>query len=273
MKRSAGALLIIVAALLGGHWRAPAAEPDQAAAPASAGDPHAQLRRILDQPLYQRWKLRQEGPDASASESGESELSRSLRRWRESLAQWLEDLLNRGEPDGFRGLSSLGGAGLGGKLRFAGWIVLAAAVAFSLLVLYRYLRDRRAGHSNARVLSREQVREALVAGEALALATPDWIREADRLARERDFRAVYRALYLALLSGLHQAGKIDFRKNRTNWTYVHRYRGPESEQAVFRALTALFDTVWYGFKPAEGASMEGIKRQVTVLLAGDGQSA
>ena len=89
--------------------------------------------------------------------------------------------------------------------------------------------------------------------------------EADRLAAEQDFRAVYRALYLALLSGLHTAGKIEHSLTRTNWTYVQRYRGPGEERQTFGDLTALFDRVWYGRKPADGNDLPTIQQKVATL--------
>ena len=265
-------VLLMLAAVSGLSGRAGAASPEpEAAPPAEAVDPHLQVRRILEQPIYQRWKLRQE--QAEAADPGQSELNRSLRRLMDRWSDWLDDWLRKRQ----RNLPNLPAvpavSGFGGKLRFVGWAILAAALAFCLFVLYSYLRKIRAGVSTARVLNREQVREALAGGEALAMTAPDWVREADRLVRERNFRAVYRALYLALLSGLHQAGKIDFRKDRTNWTYVHRYRGPDSERATFGALTGLFDTVWYGLKPAEDTSVDAIKQQMTALMAGGDRRA
>ena len=114
--------------------------------------------------------------------------------------------------------------------------------------------------------------QALAEGEALAFQSPEWLDEADRLAAEREFRAVYRALYLALLSGLHAANKIDFRKTRTNWTYVRGYRGPEPEKAAFTSLTALFDRVWYGEQPAAHSSIPDLRRRVAWLLAKESPS-
>ena len=87
-----------------------------------------------------------------------------------------------------------------------------------------------------------------------------------------EFRAVYRALYLALLSGLHAANKIDFRKTRTNWTYVRGYRGPEPEKVTFTSLTALFDRVWYGEQPAAQSSIPEVRRRVAWLLAKESPS-
>jgi hypothetical protein len=140
---------------------------------------------------------------------------------------------------------------------------------FAVFLIYRLIQERRSGGHAGRVLSREQVREALESGEALALGTPQWMAEADRLAQQGDLRAVFRALYLALLSGLHTQGRIDFRRSRTNWTYVRRFRGVETDRRIFATLTSLFDRVWYGLKHPSGASFERVRGQVAALLSGE----
>jgi len=139
-------------------------------------------------------------------------------------------------------------------------------VAFLAVLLYRALRQMRFQGEEARIVSRERVAQALADGDALAFGSARWLAEADRLAAESEFRAVYRALYLALLSGLHAANRIDFRRTRTNWSYVRHYRGAEPGKAVFSSLTLLFDRVWYGQQLAARASISELRRQVAWLL-------
>ena len=69
-----------------------------------------------------------------------------------------------------------------------------------------------------------------------------------------------------MLSHLHGAGKIDFRKNRTNWSYVSRFKGSDEQRRLFRGLTALFDDVWYGLKPPRGVNIDTVKDQVAQLM-------
>ena len=113
---------------------------------------------------------------------------------------------------------------------------------------------------------REQVRRALEEGEATALDAPQWLAAADRFGREGDSRALCRALYLGLLAGLHASNRIDFRRTRTNWTYVRGYRGPEEERRSFAALTEMFDRVWYGEMPVGAALATDVRRDVERLL-------
>ena len=149
--------------------------------------------------------------------------------------------------------------------------ILAWAVAIAAVVVIIFFTVKSASRSSGQamtehILSRQQVEAALESGNALALGASQWLDEAQRLAAEQDFRAVYRALYLALLSGLHSAGKIEHTRNRTNWTYVQLYRGPDEERAIFGHLTEVFDRVWYGRRAApEQSSLEELRSKVAML--------
>jgi hypothetical protein len=253
-----------VAAILALGWAA-ALEAREAPAPARLA-PRDHLRDILSRPLYSRWRLRtDQAVEPENAESG---------RLRRLVDEWLEWLRRRAEQQ-FPETSSRSGSGGGGSsslpdlLRLFGYGILGVVVVFLAYLAFRVIRESRDRGRLARVLSREQVREALAAGDALALGSPEWLAEADRLAREGDFRAVYRALYLALLAGLHARSRIDFRRNRTNWIYVRGFRGPAELKATFASLTDLFDRVWYGLEAAAGASLDGIRRQMVSLVAGE----
>ena len=235
---------------------------------APAADPHEHLGEILSRPLYQRWKLRQERAQTRKDVGSVKSVQALLDR----IDQWLTDFFDwlfRGRRRARFQPWNLQIGGFTGLLKLAGWIGLAALVGLLACLLYKVLLRGGARAPAAQILSREQVQAALADGEALAMDGPGWLAEADRLAGERDFRAVYRALYLALLSGLHTRGWIDFRKSRTNWTYVSRFRGPDGNRDTFSALTALFDEVWYGWKVAQQASLASLKAQVTSLLSAE----
>lgn len=244
------------ATCLGGE--APASGEQQVA-------PQDHLKEILRRPLYQRWLRRQRR--TAPEEPG---LLRSMREkldeWRESLKRALSRRISRsGGPSGSGGPSTAIGV-LPRLLKALGYLAVAVAVVFLAFIAYRLVRDWQRGGPQARILSREQVREALETGAALALGGPQWLDQAARLTQEGDLRAVYRALYLALLSGLHERGKIDFRRNRTNWTYVRRFHGAATERDTFASLTALFDRVWYGCRPPPGSAIGGLQHSVANLL-------
>lgn len=226
-------------------------------------DPRRRLRRILKRPMYQRWKRRQ-------ARSVKRDETNPLASLRDSVLDYFERWMKRRSrrQDAPAASSHLGGgAGLADVLRTVAWIVLAAVVVVAAVLLTRWVLQARASAVTT-TLSRRQVREALEKGDALSLDGEGWMREAERLAAEGDLRAVFRALYLALLSGLHSAGRIDYRRNRTNWAYVRHYRGEDAEREGFATLTGAFDHVWYGLRVPTETAVRDARRRVGVLLEG-----
>jgi len=269
-----GLLITVIVTLL-----AAAVAQGSPSAPGSVADENiaekkAMLSRILQKPVYQRWKLRQD-PDAAFRE--ESVLAQMARDALESiwdgvkrLFKWLWKQLRRANislPD----LPSTPG-NLVDYLKMGAWAAFGALLLAAGLYLYGMRGKLRNNIRLAAALSREKVQEALENGQALALDADGWMSEAERMGAEGDFRAMYRAIYLGLLSSLHQNGRIDYRKNRTNWSYVNGYKGTLNDQADFGALTEIFDQVWYGQKPAGGVSLEELKTRAGRLLAGRGQA-
>ena len=219
--------------------------------------------------MYQRWKLRQQ---RIASPRGESELLRRVQGFLRAAVEALGEFLGR-LFGGWRG-PTLPAINPNPStwlfaMKIVAWAGLGIVVLFLAIVGFRAWSTRGARRDAPRVLSRQGVRRALDEGEALAMSSPQWIREAERLAGTKDFRAVYRALYLALLSGLHRGGKIDFRPTRTNWTYVARFGGPPQERQSFHDLTTIFDDVWYGSRPAGPHTIELLRDQVVRLVGKD----
>jgi len=250
-----------IAAILALEW---AAASDAGAPPASL-PPHSHLRDILSRPLYSRWRLRSD-QEVEPEQPENGRLRRLIDEWLE----WLRRSTDREAPERSRRSGGDGGSsGLPDLLRLFGYGLVGVVAVFVVYLIIQVIRESRGRGRPARVLSREQVQEALAAGDALALGSPQWLQEAERLAREGDFRAVYRALYLALLAGLHARSRIDFRRNRTNWTYVRGFRGPAEQKATFSSLTDLFDRVWYGLEAATGTSLDGIRSQMGSLMAGE----
>ena len=245
----------------------------RAAASSDAPEPHRQLDQILQEPAFQQWKQQQNEdlPDLNM---------RVPRTWDDRVSgawdtftSWLDSLF-RGTPRraNFSQPASADGSSLPGVLKVMLIVVIAAVLAVMAVVLIRSLRAGPPQGPTARILSRELLHEALQSGDALALGSGEWMDEVRRLAMQQNFRAVYRALYLALLSGLHAAGKIEHSRNKTNWFYVSQYRGPASERSTFSNLTDLFDRVWYGRLMAVNENLDEIRQQVAELT-GAGRAA
>lgn len=248
-----------------------AAAPASPTAPGRApSDPRAHLEEILTRFPYQRWQRRQDRAKGLAVNPEETEFgtrfAKALKDMLDSFFSWLRSVMPTTNPFPKNGMN-FDFASLASILQLIGWIAVALGLVAMVIFAVRTWRSGAPGASSARVLSREQVRRALETGEALALDSPQWLSEADRLANETDPRLVYRALYLALLSGLHTAGKIDFRRNRTNWVYVTRYRGSEGEKSIFSRLTDDFDRLWYGLEPAHREQIDSLRSAVVKLVS------
>jgi hypothetical protein len=232
-------------------------------------DPKSDLESILERPLYQQWQLRDRPEEEIVDENpwfreSLKALGEMIRDSLKTIFDTLGDLFARDDdtpPIDF-GWDRITVVGL---LKVLAWIFLEGAILILLLLLFRSAlwRGRLA---KPKVLSRHEIRHALALGDALAQDSDAWFEEAKRLSRNEDFRGLYRALYLALLSGLHMAEKIDYRPNRTNWTYVNRFRGDENEVKLFARLTSLFDDVWYGRIDPGNRSIDDLKGEVTTLL-------
>lgn len=259
-------LLLVACLLMAMAGRAAGAEPDSG----SASNPKAQLERIRSTPPYQEWKKRQERDldvDGVLKDSVDG-IHQFFRRISDFFSRPPQPAPQHNNAPAAVQRSSNQDWFTGDIWKRVGWIALTILVILICYFLIRRLMMTPPPLTTARVLSREAIQEAMESGEALALAPDEWMDEARRLAAEQNFRAVYRALYLALLSGLHSNGKIEHSRNRTNWYYVQHYRGPDGERPMFEHLTDLFDRVWYGHKQAPESRLEELQQQVKLLTAG-----
>ncbi|HEY1684659.1 MAG TPA: DUF4129 domain-containing protein [Tepidisphaeraceae bacterium] len=243
--------------------QAMANNPVPAPAPASAQDAHAQLNEILHRPMYSAWRLR-ELHDTPTEDTDH----RTSDRWLRYLSKKIEAIRDWFFPSKDDDKETERSSGIGvlpHLLKGAAWIITIVGLGFILVLIIQMIRGNNVTGVSAHILSRQQIQKAMEAGDALALNSSEWLDEAQRLAADQNFRMVYRALYLALLSGLHSAGKIDHNPNRTNWTYVQNYRGPGDERDHFSKLTDLFDRVWYGHKNPGSENLSQLRETVRTL--------
>lgn len=271
MKRAAPLLFPFLACFAAPARAAQAPVP--AAQPASA-DARAQLDEILAKPAYHRWERRfaDEHPqDPQLPKMKDRHLPRWLSNALEDFGDWLwRKLFDRGSgPDSASSSSGDAWFTVGKVLKVVFWAVLAGVVLLIGWFAARALLDARRGAPVAKIRpGAEKIRAALADGAALALAGEEWLGEADALAAGGDFRGAYRALYLALLSGLHEAGAIRFTRSRTNWTYVRDFKGGEADRGSFETLTGMFDQVWYGLSvpPDAAARLTPLQHEVARLI-------
>ncbi len=259
-------LILIVTLAASGRPCAAQSEPDEAG---GAGGARDQLREVMQDPLFHRWRERQLRRD----DPGDVwiDLRPYAEAFRGAINDFFEWIFGR---DSRIAPSGDGPSGIGSPLRVAAQaiaIVIAVIVVVALVILIRRVVASRPPPTPAAAdLSR-----ALDEGDALAAGSDRWLSHASELAGEEDLRLAFRAMYLALLAGLHEAGKISFRKQRTNWTYVRGFTGEEGERRTFAGLTDVFDSVWYGLRRPNARGFESLREQVASMLgrSGEGRSA
>jgi hypothetical protein len=224
-----------------------------------------QLQRVLEQPAFEQWQRRQ-----ARAEGGQDDalVPDAWRQWvldtRDTIFDWVESLFSGQQPQTNPGAGP-GSFSFATVLETLAWILIGILVLFVLGVIVRLLAGARAAPKETPV-TRQRLKDAMDAGEALAADSGQWLSEAEQLADEADLRRSYRALYLAMLSGLHRAGAIDFRPNRTNWMYVRQFRGQGEQRDRLSQLTRQFDAVWYGRQNPKPDAIQQARQQVEALL-------
>lgn len=82
----------------------------------------------------------------------------------------------------------------------------------------------------------------------------------DEAVNERNFRLAVRLLYLQTLKRLTDAGRIDYKPDKTNRQYVYELINSPI-QADFEQLTRQFEFVWYGDFPINDNRFQQIRQQ------------
>ena len=77
---------------------------------------------------------------------------------------------------------------------------------------------------------------------------------------QRNFRLAVRLLYLQTLKHLTDAGKIDYKPDKTNRQYVYELANSPL-QADFEGLTRQFEFVWYGDFPVDESRFAALQTQ------------
>lgn len=244
------------------------------------GVSHTRLEKILHLPQYRRWEIHHgyrratDNPEFKFLRRMYQNIIRTVINPLQKWMHWKWHLKKtshgkndrRGHRHGSSGAWGLGAAaGTFGKI-LLGMLALVA-IALGGWIAWSIRRQRRAAAAESAVVPLViDVKQALDEGDALAQNADAWLSLAQQLGQDGDWRMAYRAKYLAVLSGLHESGRIHFRKSLTNHAYVNRYRGPKAEIQIFAALTDMFDHVWYGDKIVPTETQAKIDMQMKVLL-------
>ena len=243
-----------------------------AAAQSGSQTPQAveQLEQVFDDPLFSKWQKRQERREAAIPDGLLPDLGVDPGAIQDSIGEVFRRLMRSLFPRGQRQVScaapsSGGGSGMSEALHGAAIIIgviLIIVLAVFLVAAFRtHIRVRQSGPTT-------KIEEALEEGDALAATSETWLEHAESLASQEDLRLAFRAMYLALLSGLHRGGAINFNKRRTNWTYVRHFAGTATNRRQLEQLTDNFDAYWYGSRRLDRSGFERM-RSLTNALLGD----
>ncbi len=232
--------------------------------------PHQILRQVLQDPLFHQWQLKTY--DRTPKSAMDSYIAKVLR----TLRHLLDKIWNRHSHDHFKhtALSPKESSSFSTVLGILGKVIIIVAVIAVVFLLINLLagRDKRTTPPPPPADLRD-ISEALQEGDALALESDQWLNKAREFESSGEFRLMYRAMYLALLAGLHEKGKIRFRRSATNYALVRGFIGNQSERTIFGSLTERFDHVWYGWKVYPAQTTADLKSAMTTLLTGENRHA
>jgi hypothetical protein len=195
----------------------------------------------------------------------ESPIARAVEKVRKQFETWWENIRRF-----FRRLFGEGGGDPGTVNVGLVYTLIAVIAVAALWTLYRIFRTRVSGRGRA--VAAVQGSPSPVEQEERPRAPDEWLAEADRLARSRDFRGAFRAVFLAILVQLDRAGKIEYQRSRTNGDYLRALRA-HSLRSLYDMLAPLareFDLRWYGGRPSNEADYQrclDAYRQLPALMA------
>lgn len=176
-------------------------------------------------------------------------------------ANWLSNALERLKNLGFNtpkaDLPSADPSVLSLVVTYFMWGVLGVLVAIFLVFAWRHFSK----------LERRKTVRALVEEDEPERTVDEWLTVAGSLEAEGRYREAVRALYLACLIRLDEAGVARFLRYETNWEHQHRIHASPKRPPSLDMLpaTRMMDRVWYGFRTQgqpDVTEMRGIYEQV-----------
>ncbi|GAB4156163.1 MAG: hypothetical protein Kow00107_05830 [Planctomycetota bacterium] len=191
------------------------------------------------------------------------EIAEDINDWFKGLKRRIERLLRSDDkpkkPQGesFFDFNLLSGKGMLKVLVIAIITAIAAAIIWVIVLLFKG-GGRKDLKSEIGPLGGE---------DALAHSPEEWSGIAEDRISSGNLRGALRALYLSLLSQLHDSRKIVYVREKTNWEYVRSMPDGEPVKQEFRELTATFDRVWYGLVEPDKDTYESFKAVVKEALS------
>lgn len=82
------------------------------------------------------------------------------------------------------------------------------------------------------------------------------LARAETAEESNDFRGALRYLYLSAILHLQEKGVLPYDKSLTNREYLHQSQVDSALQTTLGPVIAVFDEVWYGYKPCDAETVE-----------------
>lgn len=142
----------------------------------------------------------------------------------------------------------------------------AILIGLTLLAigLFIYFRWKNKNPNNRRLINGKEV--ATLETIETELDKNDPTSAIDRAIQLGDFRLALRLYYLKAIRELSLAEHIRWKRDKTNGEYVRELSG-NSLQDKFKALTILFERIWYGHQAIGAADFQQIQPQFDQFLA------
>lgn len=188
-------------------------------------------------------------------EKEESLFQKLLRRFLE----WLDSLFPKPKVPA---APLTGISGLSTVLQVVVYAVVIALIGF---LVYKFapliasrIRKKEKADSGDRVILGERIEAGRSSG--------DLFSEAERMARDGDFRGAIRKGYVALLCDLSDRKIIGLARHKTNRDYLRDIRKRPSLFTTMKGLTGNFERHWYGFRAATSGDWEQFREEYRKTL-------
>ncbi len=137
------------------------------------------------------------------------------------------------------------------------WVIMLVGVVLLLaVILYLLVNLRRGIVGDARITA-DNDDSVPTASEAFD--------QASALARDGDYRAAVRSLYLSALLWLDEQNLLRYDRALTNREYLERAQRNPALLARLTPVIETFDQVWYGHTPVDASAFAAYRQQIEAL--------
>ncbi len=137
------------------------------------------------------------------------------------------------------------------------WVIMLIGVVLLLAVILYLLVNLRRGIVDDARIAADNDDPVPTASEAFD--------QASALARDGDYRAAVRSLYLSALLWLDEQNLLRYDRALTNREYLERAQRNPALLARLTPVIETFDQVWYGHTPVDASAFVAYRQQIEAL--------